>query len=291
MKWIPKKYMQHIDEIYKDSEGWWAYTTKGFKFAGMGCHTAHEDTQHELLQMIRTMEPCDCDQCMEPEIEVIQDEQASASESVQNELTDFKRYCDLLNKTYSLETSASAEEKQELDVLGYKLKLNGVPDIISEMNFNRLENQLELEKLDQKLEIQQAYEVVEVEIFEPALEVRIRDKKTNEIESWYCQMFDSKQDYDQEVNKQFDLKDHYKQTHIFEIEHINLKYNAHIKKMFQFKTKYVKDQIYNCKIHPDTVVEITWEKDDIFHSSLCSIEHLRLSIKHGDWIVAGGEIQ
>jgi hypothetical protein len=290
MKWIPKKYMEHIDEVYKDSDGWWAYTKKGFQFAGMGCHTAHEDTQHELLKMIRTMEPCDCDQCMEPEIEVIQDEQASASESVEvveTELADFKRYTELLEIVYGTKTQASAEDQQELESLGYKLKLNGVPDIISEMNFNKLQNQLELEKLDQKLEVQQAYEVVEVEIFEPALEVRIRDKKTNQIESWYCQMFDSKQEYDQEVKRQFDLKDYYKQTHIFEIEHINLKYNAYIRKKFQFKHKDGK-VIYDCKIHPDNVVELTWTENNIFHSSLCGFEHLKLSIKYGDWVVVQG---
>jgi hypothetical protein len=287
MKWIPKKYMQNIIEVYKDSEGWWAYTKKGFKFAGMGCHTAHEDTQHELLKMIRTMEPCDCEQCMAPEIEEVEmiqtasDEMASATENVENEITDFNRYCELLEKVYGMKTTSTAEEKQELESLGYKLELNGVPDIISEMNFNRLQN---------KLEKQLENEMIELEVIEPALEIRIRDKEKNQIDTWYCQMFDSKQAYDQEVEKQFDLKKYFKDTSIFEIEHIDLKRIIQINKVFQFKHNAL-NQIYDCRIHPDDVAEVTWTNDNIFHSSLFSMNHLKLSIKHGDWVVVqGGEI-
>jgi hypothetical protein len=65
MKWIPKKYMKHIEEVYKDSDGWWCYSKKGYYFTHMDCHTAHEDTQDQLLQVIRTLAPCDCDQCLE----------------------------------------------------------------------------------------------------------------------------------------------------------------------------------------------------------------------------------
>jgi hypothetical protein len=281
MKWIPKKYMENITEVYKDSEGWWAYSKKGYRFEGMGCHTAHEDTQKDLLAMIRTMVPCDCEQCVEIEVEeteVIEEEKMNV---VQDELTDFKRYCELLEKVYGMKTTSSAEEQQELDSLGYKLKLNGVPEIISEMNYNKLENKLHLESLLEKEKVQK--EMIEFEIFEPALEIRIRDIKTNQIESWYCQKFDSKQDYDQEVNRQFDLKEYYKQTHLFEIEHINLKYMMQVKKVFQFTHK-DGDLIYTCRVHPDNVAEITWTDQAIFHSSLYSIDHLRLSIKHGDWI-------
>jgi len=59
------------------------------------------------------------------------------------EVTDFKRYTELLEKVYGMKTTATEEEKEELERLGYKLKLNGVPDVISEMNFNRLEKQAE----------------------------------------------------------------------------------------------------------------------------------------------------
>lgn len=285
MKWIPKKYMQNITEVYKDSEGWWAYSKKGYKFEGMGCHTAHEDTQHELLKMIRTMVPCDCDQCMETEIEIVEEiEVAEDQQAPASETADFKRYCELLEKVYSTKTTSTAEEQQELESLGFKLKLNGVPDIISEMNFNKLQNQLHLESLLEKEQIQT--DILEFEVFEPALEIRIRDIKTNQIESWYCQKFDSKQEYDQEVKRQFDLKEYNKQTHLFEIEHIDLKYMMQVKKVFHFKHR-IGDLIYTCRVHPDQVAEITWTDQDIFHSSLYSIDHLRLSIKHGDWVVVG----
>jgi hypothetical protein len=64
---IPKKYESKLELVERDSDGYWAYSIKGFQFEGMGgeCHTAHEDTQHELLKMIRTVIPCNCKQCKE----------------------------------------------------------------------------------------------------------------------------------------------------------------------------------------------------------------------------------
>jgi hypothetical protein len=64
---IPKKYESKLELVERDSDGYWGYTIKGFYFEGMGgeCHTAHEDTQHELLQMIRTIKSCDCKHCKE----------------------------------------------------------------------------------------------------------------------------------------------------------------------------------------------------------------------------------
>lgn len=65
---IPRKYESMIDVIEKDSEGYWAYSKKGFCFGGMdsrGCHTAHEYTQAELLKMVRSLKTCDCDHCKE----------------------------------------------------------------------------------------------------------------------------------------------------------------------------------------------------------------------------------
>jgi predicted nucleic acid binding AN1-type Zn finger protein len=64
---VAKKYQGMLETIEKDSDGYWAYSNKGFQFAGMGCHTAHEDTQKDLLAMIRTLEPCECEQCQEEE--------------------------------------------------------------------------------------------------------------------------------------------------------------------------------------------------------------------------------
>lgn len=64
---IPKKYQNMIEEIYHDSDGYWAYAEYGFHFKDMGgeCHTAHEDTQTELLSVIRSLEPCKCKECEE----------------------------------------------------------------------------------------------------------------------------------------------------------------------------------------------------------------------------------
>jgi hypothetical protein len=63
---IPKKYENMIMEVDKDSDGYWAYTEKGYYFKGMGreCHTAHEYTQSEFLAMIRTVAPCNCQKCI-----------------------------------------------------------------------------------------------------------------------------------------------------------------------------------------------------------------------------------
>lgn len=285
MKFVPKKYMENMDEVFKDSDGYWAYTKKGFRFAETECHTAHGKTQKEILSDIRSMEPCDCDECMGighfanlDETEVVETEVVE-----DQEIADFKRYTELLSKVYDTRLSATAEDQQELDALGYKLELMGVADIISEMNFDRLQK-----KLEGKEEIEPAVlvaeEVVEFEVHEPALEVRIRDKKTNQIESWYCQLFKSKEDYDNEVNHLFDQKKYFKNESIFEIEHINVKKLKQVKSIFRFKHRLYDSVIYTCRVHPDAG-EITWTTQGIFHSSLYSLEHLKLSIKYGDWII------
>lgn len=62
---IPKKYHSMIKEVCHDSDGYWAYSKAGFKFADSECHTAHEDRQKDLLQVIASLEPCDCDECKE----------------------------------------------------------------------------------------------------------------------------------------------------------------------------------------------------------------------------------
>ncbi|MDH6367061.1 MULTISPECIES: hypothetical protein [unclassified Breznakia] len=52
---IPKKYIKYIDEVTKDSDGYWAFSKEGVIFESMGCHTAHEPSQKELLSVIRTL--------------------------------------------------------------------------------------------------------------------------------------------------------------------------------------------------------------------------------------------
>lgn len=62
---VPKKYQHMLEEIDFESRdsGYWAYSKKGFKFKYMGCHTAHEYNQKELLDVIRTLIPCNCEEC------------------------------------------------------------------------------------------------------------------------------------------------------------------------------------------------------------------------------------
>ncbi|MBD8045832.1 hypothetical protein [Clostridium faecium] len=60
---VPKKYHLMIDEIFYDSDGYWAYSSKGYMFNLSDSHTAHEDTQKELLDAIRTLKPCNCSEC------------------------------------------------------------------------------------------------------------------------------------------------------------------------------------------------------------------------------------
>ena len=274
-----------MDEVFKDSDGYWAYTKKGFRFAETECHTAHGNTQKEILSDIRSMEPCDCDECMGVGhfAEVVQEtvEVVEQDQEMDAELIDFKRYTELMEKVYSITTSTpkdvSDEELQELNTLEFKLKLNGVPYDIADMNFERLQKQLE-----------SAEDVMNLEIFDPALEIRIRDRKTNKIESWYCQKFNSKQDYEKEVDSQFDLKEYYKGTHIFEIEHLDIKHFVQVKKQFKFRHKDSK-VVHTCRVHDDGTVETTWTEKGIFNSALCGFEHLKLSIRYGDWVVVEGD--
>lgn len=81
---VAKKYQGMIELIEKDSDGYWAYAKDGFYFGGMGCHTAHEDTQKELLAMIRTLKECDCDDC-QSEGEASNEDQAADSSEYQAE--------------------------------------------------------------------------------------------------------------------------------------------------------------------------------------------------------------
>ncbi|WP_080871748.1 hypothetical protein [Oceanobacillus timonensis] len=62
---IPKKYQHMLTEVDKDSDGYWAYSEYGYRFSFMESHTAHEDTQKELLSVIDTLEECNCDECNE----------------------------------------------------------------------------------------------------------------------------------------------------------------------------------------------------------------------------------
>lgn len=52
---VPKKYQSMLELVEADGDGYWAYSKEGYYFQGMGAKTAHEDTQKELLSMIRTL--------------------------------------------------------------------------------------------------------------------------------------------------------------------------------------------------------------------------------------------
>ena len=66
---VPVKFRDKIilteDELYKDVDGIWGYTQKGYYVSGMGggCHTLHEYNWNDFLKMMRTIKPCDCERC------------------------------------------------------------------------------------------------------------------------------------------------------------------------------------------------------------------------------------
>lgn len=61
---VPKKYHHMIGEIhFEKGEGYWIHTNKGYCIDDFGCHTGHEVTQKDVLDKIRTIEPCDCEFC------------------------------------------------------------------------------------------------------------------------------------------------------------------------------------------------------------------------------------
>ena len=60
---VPVKYQHGIDEIFKDDDGYWAYSKKGYKFDATECHTAHGYTVAETLSDIRSLTTCDCEEC------------------------------------------------------------------------------------------------------------------------------------------------------------------------------------------------------------------------------------
>lgn len=62
---IPKKYQKLLAEVYHDSDGYWAYSKDGYYFSSVDkdCHVAHEDTQGDLLRIIKSLTPCNCEEC------------------------------------------------------------------------------------------------------------------------------------------------------------------------------------------------------------------------------------
>jgi|SRR5690625_2607461 len=84
---VPKMYQEMLELVEQDADGYWAYAKEGFIFEGMGCGTAHEDTQKDLLEMIRTLKEDDNaiieqEEALEEEAEEVQEEEVE-QESVQ----------------------------------------------------------------------------------------------------------------------------------------------------------------------------------------------------------------
>lgn len=64
---VPKKYQHMVDDIYHDSEkGYWCHSENGYYFSEVdyGIHIIREDTQKLLLEMIRSLRPCECKDCI-----------------------------------------------------------------------------------------------------------------------------------------------------------------------------------------------------------------------------------
>ncbi len=59
---VPKKHQHKIELLEKDSDGYWAYLKPGF-ISDMETHMVHEDTVKELMEGIRGIEECDCEDC------------------------------------------------------------------------------------------------------------------------------------------------------------------------------------------------------------------------------------
>lgn len=60
---IPDKYQDMISEIGKDSDGYYIYSADGFYFKHNDSHSAFEDTQKQVLSVLRYLDKCNCDEC------------------------------------------------------------------------------------------------------------------------------------------------------------------------------------------------------------------------------------
>lgn len=82
---IPKKYEAALELVEKDADGYWAYTNHGWHSPDMECHTMHEDTQAALLEKIRRVKPCDCEDCKAG----LADEEAEQEETPNRKIVEF----------------------------------------------------------------------------------------------------------------------------------------------------------------------------------------------------------
>lgn len=64
---VPKKYVKMLKEIDNEGRhsGIWAYSREGYQFGITGTHTLHEYNQKDLMAGIRTLQKCECKDCIE----------------------------------------------------------------------------------------------------------------------------------------------------------------------------------------------------------------------------------
>lgn len=60
---IPKKYQERVQDLYRDQDGYWIDLKRGWRRHDNLCHIIHEDTQKELLNVLRKTIKCNCDYC------------------------------------------------------------------------------------------------------------------------------------------------------------------------------------------------------------------------------------
>lgn len=118
---VAMKYQPMIQLVEKDDDGYWAYSQPGFYFPMMGCHTAHEDTQADLLSVIRTVAPCNCDECKrllsaEAQEEVTEEAAEGTEEVIPAVITEWvEDYKTTLTGWFSERVEAYREEKQAMN--------------------------------------------------------------------------------------------------------------------------------------------------------------------------------
>lgn len=60
---VPKKYQHMLEEVFQTPDGYWGHSKDGYFFQATEGHIAKGNTQAELLQDIRTLMECDCEDC------------------------------------------------------------------------------------------------------------------------------------------------------------------------------------------------------------------------------------
>ena len=57
---LPKKYEERVKALFHDTDGYWLILNEGWCSDDYSLHIIHQDTQADVLMMLRFTEPCDC---------------------------------------------------------------------------------------------------------------------------------------------------------------------------------------------------------------------------------------